>query len=306
MILETAVEKYLAEVAADPDKSPLTVTTYQSNLRALLAYIGSGLECQALTWQDIHNFVGYVKGNKYQPATNALYAVVTRNLLHFMIREEYIDWSTAHTLKAEVALKNLGKHSGLRFPAIPDLEDLEKVMQATYESPLPSPIKERNIALVEMLASTGCRVSELARLRIGDLNLKKREFVVRQGKGRKDRKVFFSPTAVNACLQYWRARKDAAPTSPVFARHDDGAGKVLRSLSTRSMENIITSLAKIAGVKDFTPHKFRHLFATRLLEETSDLSMVQEALGHSSPETTRIYARVNAENVRRAHQEIWK
>jgi site-specific recombinase XerD len=216
-----------------------------------------------------------------------------------------VSWSPADTLKVEDRLSSLRPRRGKKLPRVPTSDDVQAVIAMAYESPLPSPVKERNIALVELLRCTGCRIHEIAALKVGDIDLKAREAIV-SGKGRKERKVFLSPTAVNVCQQYWKARQDASPTAPVLARHDDGAGKRTQAIGTAGLRRVVDQLAMLAGVKNFTPHKFRHRFASDMLEETSDLAMVQDALGHSSPETTRVYAQINPANIKRAHKELFK
>jgi site-specific recombinase XerD len=180
----------------------------------------------------------------------------------------------------------------------------------------------RNIAMVEALLSSGMRVGELVRLERGHLLYDVKGAMVKYGKGKKDREVLFSDRAWTALQTYLRARFDASPVQsrranqrrpiaslPVFARHDRGAGDRVLPLSTRSVQNVFVELASRAGILErfhLTPHTLRHYFATRFLSQTGDLALTQYALGHASPATTRIYAKTQWEDYRRAHGRVFQ
>jgi site-specific recombinase XerD len=95
---------------------------------------------------------------------------------------------------------------------------------------------------------------------------------------------------------------------PVFARHDKKAGSKVLPLSTQSVQNTIRRLAERAGLgaKGITPHALRHYFATRIYQTTHDLAVTQTALGHASPNTTRIYAKLEDNAVRNAHRDAFE
>jgi len=160
---------------------------------------------------------------------------------------------------------------------------------------------------VEFLKATGCRVGELVQLKVENVTLRSGEATVR-GKGDKERLVYLSPAAVSALTAYWKARKDRAPRSPAFARHDDRAGKGrrgLKHLTTQTIRDVLKRLTAGTGIH-LTPHQFRHGFATTLLEETDSIAIVQKALGHVDPKTTMGYANVADTTVKRAVQEAQK
>jgi site-specific recombinase XerD len=174
-------------------------------------------------------------------------------------------------------------------------------------------IRLRNIAIVEGLLSSGMRVGELVRLRRGDLLYEVHGATVKRGKGRKDREVLFSDRAWGAILAYLEKRNDSRLNKaildlPVISRHNrPSTGKVL-PITTRTVGTIFRELADRSGISEqfnLTPHTLRHYFATKLLEETGDLAMVQDALGHSSPNTTRIYAKTKREHYRRVYREVF-
>ena len=286
--------------------SPNTIKAYRNAFFALADHVGSTVDCKHLTPRDIEKFVTVTLRKNYSRSTGNLYAVAIKGFLkHLLARDLLPDWTPANLALAEEHLTALRAKKVKRLVRTPKDDDIQAIRSAAATSALPSPINERNPALVETLYSTGCRIDEVVRLRVKDIDLKNREAIVK-GKGQRERKVFFSPQAVNTCLHYWRQRGDIRQDDPVFARHDDGAGKkVLKPLTTQGARNAVLQLRDAAGLDKFTPHSFRHYFATKLLEETGQLDIVQEALGHSSPETTRVYAQTNPEIVRTAHKEVF-
>jgi site-specific recombinase XerD len=150
----------------------------------------------------------------------------------------------------------------------------------------------RDKAILELLFSTGLRVSELAGLQIESVNLKRDEFTIR-GKGDKPRLVFLSATAKEAVQTYLGKRRDPSPF--MFISHD--RAKVGRSdsgpLTSRSIQRIVERYARAAGItKTITPHTLRHTFATDLLINGADIRSVQSLLGHESITTTQVYTHI--------------
>lgn len=91
----------------------------------------------------------------------------------------------------------------------------------------------------------------------------------------------------------------------MFARHDKGAGKKRLPVTTATVRNVVDQVSKIAGIDQFTPHYFRHAFAINALEQSGNLALVQDLLGHKSPQTTRMYAKIYDEDLRAAHHRIF-
>jgi integrase/recombinase XerD len=119
--------------------------------------------------------------------------------------------------------------------------------------------------------------------------------------------VYFDERAWDAIQEYLKARQDGKLARSmshlvVFARHDRGAGDKILPLSHQGVEQIFAKLAERAGLDPKpTPHWFRHWFATQVLDKTQDLAALQDMLGHESPVTTRIYAKVSARRLREVH-----
>lgn len=164
----------------------------------------------------------------------------------------------------------------------------------------------RDRAILELLYSSGLRVSELVNLNRDHINLKRMEFMVR-GKGQKDRPVFISPQAAEWVQAYIDIREDTSPA--LFARvggHKkvDTTGDYLR-LTARSVQRIVAHYAVLAGItKKVSPHSLRHSYATDLLMNGADLRSVQAMLGHSNIATTQIYTHVTDQHLKKVHEQF--
>jgi site-specific recombinase XerD len=158
----------------------------------------------------------------------------------------------------------------------------------------------RDRAMLELLFSTGLRVSELCSLD-RDLDLSRDEFSVR-GKGEKVRVVFLSPTAKKAVKEYLDKRGDLDEALFVQMGKASKNAKDLR-LTPRSVERIVKQYATKAGItRKVTPHVIRHSFATDLLENGADLRAVQALLGHQNITTTQVYTHVTDKHLREVHK----
>jgi site-specific recombinase XerD len=164
----------------------------------------------------------------------------------------------------------------------------------------------RDRAIIELLFSSGLRVSELVNLDKGHVNTKRREFMVR-GKGQKDRPIFMSEGTAQWVELYIEKRTDSSPA--LFVRYggtkdQDTTGNFLR-LTPRSIQRIIAHYARLAGItKKVTPHTLRHSFATDLLMNGADIRSVQTMLGHSDISTTQIYTHVTDPHLKEVHRKF--
>ena len=182
----------------------------------------------------------------------------------------------------------------------------DEVARMLDSIPLNSEKGLRDRAIIELLFSSGLRVSELVNLNRDHINTNRREFMVR-GKGQKDRPVFISKAAAERVEDYITARLDNLP--PLFLSYSrnnsvDTSGDY-RRLSTRSIQRIINKYARLAGItKHVSPHTMRHSFATDLLMNGADLRSVQSMLGHSNISTTQVYTHVTDEHLREVHERF--
>lgn len=164
----------------------------------------------------------------------------------------------------------------------------------------------RDRAILELLFSSGLRVSELVNLNRDHINTKRREFMVR-GKGQKDRPVFISKAAADWVEQYLALRNDSlVPLFISYSRNvtPDTSGD-FRRLTARSIQRMISKYARLAGItKHVSPHTMRHSFATDLLMNGADLRSVQTMLGHSNISTTQIYTHVTDAHLKDVYEQF--
>lgn len=172
--------------------------------------------------------------------------------------------------------------------------------------PLDTEVGLRDRAIVELLFSSGLRVSELANLNRDHVNTRRREFMVR-GKGQKDRPVFIGEATAQRVQDYLASRLDNLP--PLFLSYSRNntasTSGDYRRLTTRSIQRIISRYARLAGItKHVSPHTMRHSFATDLLMNGADLRSVQSMLGHSNISTTQVYTHVTDEHLREVYEKF--
>ena len=238
-------------------------------------------------------------GETLSKKTQNYYLIAIRAFLKYLARQDVKSMSPERIELAKVFERSLDLITN---------EELERLLK----SPKSNDIKDlRDKAILELLFSTGLRVSELCSLN-NDINLRSDELSIR-GKGGKVRVVFISDNARNAVKKYLTARKNMSDAlfvqiEPADAKALAGKNEIvkdLKPLSRRSVERIVKQHAIKAGIsKKVTPHVMRHLFATDLLSNGADLRSVQSLLGHSSIITTQIYTHVTDKHLRDIHKRF--
>lgn len=259
----------------------------------------------ALTVESFIAFVAWLSQRPYAKSTRICYAAGAHALLNYLVIQGQLDPSPRDTMRLRQALAELNRQHTVRLPRVPDELAVQATVGAAYASETASPMRERDIALIQFLRTSGCRADEVVRLRVSDFDLRTRTARV-VGKGTKERMACFGRVAGEALQAYWHARGDVTPDAPAFVRHDRMADSCT-PMSTTALRTVVTRLARDAGLpaSTVTPHAFRHAFATRLYEATRDLPLVQESLGHTDPKTTRVYASVSLARLREAHWTVY-
>jgi site-specific recombinase XerD len=299
MEYEEAVGRFLEYLELEQNRSRKTIENYSHYLTRLSDFAGdiklSDIDVELIRkWRMWLNRLGTNTSDELSKTTQNYHLIALRSFLRFCARRG-IDALSAD--KIELART--------KRPQVTFLtpEELERIANQPNTSTV---IGLRDRAIIELLFSSGLRVSELVSLDRDHVNLKRREFRVR-GKGQKDRPVFISPEAAGWIERYLNKRQDN--TKPLFIRYSgskkvDLSGNYTR-LTARSIQRMISRYAKLAGItKQVSPHTMRHSFATDLLMNGADLRSVQAMLGHSNIATTQIYTHVTDPHLKQVHEKF--
>lgn len=308
--------------------SPYTQRNYRHYLGRFAEFFGEERSLTELTAREVKQFrlhLTQLEDKNGQPLSTK-----TQNY-HIIALRAFLKHARKHDIDTLAPEKiELAKEPAREVEYL-DREELERLFRSVEEvyqermqaasrrrtAPRPAFLRQlelrarRDTAILELLYSTGLRVSELARLDREHISLERREFTVR-GKGGKRRLVFISARAKAATEAYLSLRTDGhAPLFLNYSRRTSGAEDVLdnsaRRLSTVAIEAMVRSYAAHAGImKKVTPHVLRHSFATELLINGADIRSVQEMLGHSSITTTQIYTNITNKHLKDVHEKFMK
>ncbi len=299
MDYEEAVGQFLEYLELEQNRSLKTIQNYSHYLTRLSDYAGEiklkDIDAELVRkWRMWLNRLPTATSDELSKITQNYHLIALRSFLRFCAKR---DWETMQPDKIELAKTSRPQ---VTFLAPDELERLTSQPDTSKQNGL------RDRAILELLFSSGLRVSELVGLDRDHINLKRREFTVR-GKSQKDRPVFISDEAAAWIEQYLAKRADN--TKPLFIRYSgskkvDNSGNFTR-LTARSVQRMVARYAKMAGItKHVSPHTLRHSFATDLLMNGADLRSVQAMLGHSNIATTQIYTHVTDPHLKEIHSKF--
>ncbi len=255
----------------------------------------------------------------YLPATERLYMTAVIDFFEYLETERLASHSL--TRIRQLARRHT-RRAGIRLPQFPR-DAIEKVLEyvknITNSATDDEPERLRALrdrAFLLTLADTGLRVHEACNLRRGDVDWSESRAVV-IGKGDKQAVVRFSNRAIRALRDYLstRAALDGSsgrplPSLPLFARHDKGAGKKIKPITTATGRNIVTQRVTESlgaeAVGTITPHSFRHYFVTTVLRASGNLKLAQELARHSNLSTTSRYAHLSDDELDKGYHEIFE
>ena len=289
MKLASAIDEFLLYMGSVKGLSENTVIGYKNDYILLLELLGNDRELDDIVREDLNVCIGELSKLKRKSTSINRFISSMRTLFSYCHKFGYIKTNPALSLKTVKISKLMP-----RFMTESEVETLcamPEKNELLWES--------RDKTLFEMLFSSGCRVSELAALKISDFNGGIGRAVVR-GKGNKDRVVYFGEAAQKAFLEYLKDRKklimekglDPKNIQNVFVNQNGTA------LTTGGIRFILSRYTGVEGTKHhINPHAFRHTFATQLLSNGCDVRVVQELLGHSSISSTQRYTHVTTEKL---------
>ncbi len=299
MLFSKAKTDFLEYLEIEQNRSQRTIANYDHYLTRLIDFAGeinvSDIDPELIRkWRLWLNRLGTNTSDELGKLTQNYHLIALRSFLKFCTKRDI------PCLSADKIELSRTHRKQVTFLSV---EEIERLFAQPKTNNL---IGLRDRAILELLFSSGLRVSELVGLDKDHINLKRREFMVR-GKGQKDRPIFISSEAANWIQAYLDKRTDS--TRPLFIRYSgnkqiDLTGNYHR-LTARSVQRLVAKYALMAGItKHVSPHTLRHSFATDLLMNGSDLRSVQAMLGHSNISTTQIYTHVTDPHLKEVHEKF--
>ena len=300
MTLQEAKRQFLEYLEIERGRSIKTIENYDHYLETFLLHTKITSPTQ-LTEELVREFrlwlnrqPGTKVGGRVEPMkrrTQNYYLIAIRAFLKFLRKRGIESMSPEMIELAKVPERSLDLISSI---------ELDRLMKAPD---LKTQVGLRDRAILELLFSTGLRISELCGLSTDDVDLTRDEFSVR-GKGDKVRVVFISDEVKTSITQYLKNRKDMDDALFVQYGRKANAAKDIR-LSPRAVQRMLKDYAIKAGItRKVTPHVIRHSFATDLLSNGADLRSVQALLGHANIATTQIYTHVTDKHLREVHKKF--
>jgi site-specific recombinase XerD len=289
---ESLLDRYLAVLQAERNLSSFTVRNYATDLRHLFAYLDERrLDPLAISRAVFRGYLASLVEANVARASITRKVSTTKSFFRWLRLNDVMDEDPLATVR--------GPKQPRRLPHVLDVAGITDLIAAA-DGDDPADLRDR--ALLEVMYACGLRVSEAAGLDVGAVDLEQRAMVV-TGKGNKQRMVVMGEPARAALDRYLRRgrgplygtrKKNTSATGALFLNRRGGR------LSQRAIQLIVRRYALAAGIDERVhPHLLRHTFATHLLDGGAELRVVQELLGHASPNTTQIYLHVTEERQRK-------
>lgn len=302
--LPRLISRYLSYIEIEKNYSPHTLEKYKHYLETFQKWFEKHYQqeyIERLTSEIVRSYRIFLthhedgQGRSMSVATQSYYIIGLRSFLRYLARKgikslapDKIDLPKSESR----SLKFLSREQVERLLGMPNLEKVDGLRDRT---------------ILEVLFSTGLRVSEMTKLDRDKIDLKQREFGI-IGKGRRPRVVFLSERATTWLDRYLKSRDDV--NKPLWIRlsgrrSDPASGGEKMRLSVRSIQRIVEKYRLMAGLPvKVSPHVIRHSFATNLLQNGADLRSVQEMLGHKNVSTTQIYTHVTNPQLKQVHDKF--
>lgn len=254
-----------------------TVNSYVRDLEEFNSFLESEY-IKHVTYKDIRSYLAYMYNKKYSSRTISRKLSAIRSFYKYEVNKGVIKDNPCLLISNPKVEKKLPNYLSYN-----EIETMLEVPDTFKNNSL------RDKLIIEILYSTGIRVSELVNINVKDIDFYNNQILI-LGKGNKERYVIFGNTLKDMLKEYISIKNDSEYLI---------TNKYNKKMSTRSIEEIVKKIVKIDGIKNkVTPHTIRHTFATHMLNEGADLRVVQELLGHENLKTTEVYTHVSNERLR--------
>lgn len=280
------VKEFLEYLKKEKRYSSHTLRSYKVDLSQFQEFLSDRKgkkTIRTVKGEDVRDFVGYLLRYGYSEKSTQRKLAALKSFFRYLKREKKITQNPTLTIRAPTPERRLPKFLTIR--------QIEKALEIPGEDVFTL----RDRAILELLYASGLRVSELVKLKLGDIDFQANLIRV-EGKGGKERIVPFGRYAREALFKYLNKRKEKR--EEVFLNRQG------KPLTSRSIQRIVNKcLMKVSDAAGINPHILRHSFATHLLERGCDLRAVQELLGHSSLATTQIYTHLTIGELKAIHKK---
>lgn len=254
-----------------------TVNSYVRDLEEFNSFLESEY-IKHVTYKDIRSYLAHMYNKKYSSRTISRKLSAIRSFYKYEVNKGIIRDNPCLLISNPKVEKKLPNYLSYN-----EIETMLEVPDTFKNNSL------RDKLIIEILYSTGIRVSELVNIKVKDIDFYNNQILI-LGKGNKERYVIFGNTLKDMLKEYISIKSDSEYLI---------TNKYNKKMSTRSIEEIVKKIVKIDGIKNkVTPHTIRHTFATHMLNEGADLRVVQELLGHENLKTTEVYTHVSNERLR--------
>ncbi len=280
------LRSFISYLSIERGLSKNTVASYATDLKGFFGSLSeSGRDPGSFTRQDIVNYLGRLKDTGYSTASICRFISSIKGFSRYLITEKIIFEDPTETLRSPKQWD--------RLPKALSLEDIKTL----FKTEIKSETFVRDSAMLELMYSSGLRVSEVISSKVNDLNFEA-GFLRVFGKGSKERIVPMNHRAAE------KIRKYVLDLRPVLLKGRQSPFLFLtnrgRPMTRQRFWQALKKLGALAGLQ-ITPHTIRHSFATHLLDGGADLRSVQKMLGHEDISTTQIYTKVSADRIRKAY-----
>lgn len=283
-------------------RSSRTSENYSRYLERFLQFAGPDITVDKITLELVRKYRLWLNRQKSENGTEL--ALITQNY-HLIALRGFLSYLSKRDIESMAPNKIELPRIHRKQVTFLYNDEVERMFDAIPDDDSLAHLRDK--AILELLYSSGLRVSELISLNRDHVNTARREFTVR-GKGQKDRPVFVSRSAASTLENYLKARTDSlVPLFLNYSRNSKAPNTSgdYRRLNQRSVQRLVAKYAKLAGItKHVSPHTMRHSFATDLLMNGADIRSVQSMLGHSSIATTQVYTHVTDQHLKDVYERF--
>ena len=285
--MEKLIEKFIEYLEYEKGYSKKTIISYENDLELFNNYLKENkmTNIKSIDYNTIRKYLGYLHDNKYEASSVSRKISALRSFFKYNIKSNIISNNPMTLISNPKKEKKLPKYL--------NYEEIEKLLNS-IEMDKKEGIQERLI--IELLYSTGIRVSELVNIKIKDIKIKENQIKI-LGKGNKERIVLFGEKAKEIIKIYLNAYKEDFQGN--ISNQYLLINKKGKQLTTNKVELIVKDVLRKSALKlNISPHTLRHTFATHMLDSGADLKSVQELLGHENLKTTAIYTHISNERLK--------